>query len=61
KFKCEDSAAFWCSLSEVHPKMSEIALRYLLLFTSTYKCETVFSTLVTSKPNSEIVWSFKTT
>ncbi|ELU14863.1 hypothetical protein CAPTEDRAFT_128195 [Capitella teleta] len=37
KFKCEDLATFWCSLSELYQKKSKIARGYLLPFTSTYK------------------------
>ncbi len=34
---------FWCSMHHSYPKVSEIALRLLLPFSTTYLCESGFS------------------
>ena len=40
---------FWCSMHLSYPKVSEIALRLLLPFSTTYLCEPGFSTLLQIK------------
>ncbi|KAG7178162.1 Zinc finger BED domain-containing protein 5-like 3, partial [Homarus americanus] len=37
---------FWCSMYQSYPKVSEIALRVLLPFSTIYLCESGFSTLL---------------
>ncbi len=44
--------AFWCSVHQSYPKVSEIALRLLLPFSTTYLCESGFSTLLQIKNTS---------
>ncbi len=43
---------FWCSMHQSYPKVSEIALRLLLPFSTTYLCESGFSTLLQIKNTS---------
>ncbi|KAK4325525.1 hypothetical protein Pmani_003873 [Petrolisthes manimaculis] len=43
---------FWCSMHQSYPKVSEIALRLLLPFSTTYLCESGFSTLLQIKNKS---------
>ncbi len=43
---------FWCSMNQSYQKVSAIALRLLLLFTTTYLCESGFSTLLQIKNKS---------
>ncbi len=43
---------FWCSVHQSYPKVSEIALRLLLPFSTTYLCEAGFSTLLQIKNTS---------
>ncbi len=43
---------FWCSMHQSYPKVSEIALRLLLPFSTTYLCEFGFSTLQQIKNKS---------
>ncbi|XP_067943329.1 zinc finger BED domain-containing protein 5-like [Watersipora subatra] len=47
----EDSvlSKFWCSLITSYPKLSEVALKVLLIFPSSYKCEQEFSSLLYMK------------
>ncbi|XP_067947335.1 zinc finger MYM-type protein 6-like [Watersipora subatra] len=47
----EDSvlSKFWCSLITSYPKLSEVALKVLLIFPSSYKCEQGFSSLLYKK------------
>ena len=40
---------FWFSMSNTYPLVSEIAIKALLPFPSTYLCETGFSSLLTIK------------
>ncbi|XP_067933238.1 zinc finger BED domain-containing protein 5-like [Watersipora subatra] len=40
---------FWCSLITSYPKLSEVALKVLLIFPSSYKCEQEFSSLLYMK------------
>ncbi len=43
---------FWCSMHQSYPKVSEIALRLLLPFSTTYLCESSFSFLLQIKNTS---------
>ncbi|XP_042240162.1 SCAN domain-containing protein 3-like [Homarus americanus] len=43
---------FWCSMYQSYLKVSEIALRVLLSFSTTYLCESGFSTLLHIKSKS---------
>ncbi|XP_042240697.1 zinc finger BED domain-containing protein 5-like [Homarus americanus] len=43
---------FWCSMYQSYPKVSEIVLRVLLPFSTTYLCESGFSTLLHIKSKS---------
>ncbi len=43
---------FWCSMHQSYPKVSEIALRLLLPFSTTYLCESCFSTFLQIKNES---------
>jgi len=36
---------FWCRIATLHIQLREIALRYLLVFSTTYLCEQGFSSL----------------
>ncbi|KAG7156439.1 Zinc finger BED domain-containing protein 5-like 8, partial [Homarus americanus] len=40
---------FWCSMYQSYPKVSEIALRVILSFSTTYLCESGFSILLQLK------------
>ena len=44
---------FWCKRYHSYPKVSEIALWLLLPFSTTYLCETGFSTLLQIKSKSQ--------
>ena len=43
---------FWCKQAISYPKIRNIALRYLMLFSTTYLCEQGFSALLTLKNKS---------
>ncbi|KAK7886953.1 hypothetical protein WMY93_026574 [Mugilogobius chulae] len=45
-FKEQNLADFWIQLQPEHPQLTESALRVLLPFSTTYKCEVGFSALV---------------
>ncbi|KAL4153211.1 hypothetical protein QTP88_001044 [Uroleucon formosanum] len=51
--KCKDTfessmniEEFWCKKAITYPKLREIALRYLVMFSTTYMCEQGFSALL---------------
>ena len=52
EFKLKKIGDFWCSARTVCPKAAEYAIRMIIPFTTTYLCESGFSTLVTIKSNS---------
>ncbi|KAK4324248.1 hypothetical protein Pmani_005088 [Petrolisthes manimaculis] len=48
-FEKESLVRFWCKISKSYPHVAEEPLRSLLLFPSTYLCETGFSSLLVIK------------
>jgi hypothetical protein len=41
-----DIEEYWCKKAIAYPKLREIALRYLVMFSTTYLCEQGFSGLL---------------
>lgn len=48
-FEKESLIKFWCKISKSYPRVAEVAVRSLLLFPSTYLCESGFSSLLFMK------------
>ena len=48
-FEKKSLVSFWCEISKSYPHVAEEPLRWLLLFPSTYLCETGFSSLLVIK------------
>ena len=48
-FEKEELATAWCNISSSYPRISKYVLKMLMSFTTTYLCESAFSTLVTIK------------
>ncbi|XP_066957949.1 protein FAM200C-like [Macrobrachium rosenbergii] len=51
-FQSNSLSSFWCSMMESYPKISDLAVRVLLPFASTYLCEIVVSSLLAIKTKS---------
>ena len=51
-FQSNSLSSFWCSMMESYPKISDLAVRVLLPFASTYLCESGFSALLAIKTKS---------
>ncbi|XP_066969131.1 SCAN domain-containing protein 3-like [Macrobrachium rosenbergii] len=51
-FPSNSLSSFWCSMMESYPKISDLAVRVLLPFASTYLCESGFSSLLAIKTKS---------
>ena len=51
-FESDSLEQFWCKKAISYTKIREIALRYLMLFSTTYLCEQGFSALLTIKNKS---------
>ncbi|XP_045115955.1 protein ZBED8-like [Portunus trituberculatus] len=51
-FQSNSLSSFWCSMMESYPKISDLAVRVLLPFASTYLCESGFSSLLAIKTKS---------
>ena len=49
KFNDNSLTMFWCAMVTSYPRLSRLALRVLLIFPSTYKCEQGFSSLFSLK------------
>ncbi|MBN3278703.1 SCND3 protein, partial [Polyodon spathula] len=52
KFSHLPLSHFWCSVASEYPLVAEMALRVLLPFSTTYKCESRFTSLLTIKTKS---------
>ena len=48
----EKISAFWIKMTGIYPDFSKIVLKFLLLFPTTYRSESAFSTLVHVKTKS---------
>ncbi|KAI6647766.1 hypothetical protein LOD99_8607 [Oopsacas minuta] len=51
-FEREELSTFWCSMEESNPLLTEIILKRLLQFPTTYLCESGFSTLLQIKSST---------
>ena len=43
---------FWIEMAQTHPDISKMALKVLILFPTTYECESAFSALLFIKPKA---------
>ncbi|XP_066941076.1 protein FAM200A-like [Macrobrachium rosenbergii] len=52
EFRAQDLQEFWVNMGGAYPQLSTNALKILILFSTTYLCESGFSTLLTIKPKA---------
>ena len=52
EFRAQDLEEFWVNMRGAYPQLSTNALKILILFSTTYLCESGFSTLLTIKPKA---------
>ena len=52
KFRVQDLEDFWVNMRGDYPRLSMNALSILTLFSSTYLCESGFSSMLTIKPKA---------
>ncbi|XP_068237208.1 zinc finger BED domain-containing protein 5-like [Palaemon carinicauda] len=60
-FQSNSLSSFWCSIMESYPKISDLAVQFLLPFASTYLCKSAFSSLLAIKIKSRNKLSVKMT
>jgi len=51
-FQTKNLIEFWCSLTMAYPRAVSRAMKFLILFATTYLCESGFSTIITIKTKS---------